>query len=543
MFLFYLIEIAVVIIVICYYSSKTVIRRKILNIDDIAQDLNSNYGNFFKNEFSFAIYHIDIAKFILYKFNRDVNELTKIGIVSDDHSPEKFFYDVAKQAFVELPSKPTIDSGIVKFKNQHAFIQMSFEDIIVDAKDNVFKLNTDYNSKNEIMYHHSVPPIANKNGCERPGDLLPVTMSSYKKYFNLISKNFENDSFHSYLFFECMSDGSVLLNRCLPDYKFSVIDRNCKKLPKKSGIHTKLLTESPGISINEEDLLIHAEEKRKCMSSRKSESFFKKFDETSSLAVSFNTMGYFTCAEDGTLANVVECSQEKQNLIVRFKYMSEILSVPKEYFDTNLSRCVTVTADHIRPIHVNNLYHFIPYMALSKSLLFNPRNETLHQQTLIDINKNESITKSVYIPTLRHNSFYKLNEDSQRYELIVAPTRFIIFNNEFYPIQVSLDDIPHRNVSTILSVDSLETTSLVKWSDNQKACANMIGEVVLDYTQFDRNSEFNGTFNIVNNDFDIVPSWVEFKNRYGHNNFQYISTADLYGILNGIKNIRVEVPS
>lgn len=536
MFLFYLFELAVVIIVICYFSSKILINRKILNIEDIAQNLNFSYGKLFKNEFSFAIYHTDIAKFTVYKFNRNVNKVTEIGIETD-HSPDEFFYDVAKQAFVKLPPKPTINGGMVTFENQKAFIQMNFEDIAVDANNNVFKLNTDI-SKNEIMYRHYVPPITTttdgKHGCKKPGDLLPVTMSSYRKYFDIPSENSESDSFHSLLYFECMSDGSVMLNRCLPNYKFSAINRKCEQISNTSSRQTVATNNEKE---EEEDLLIHADEK--CKSSTKT--FYEKYDDISLLAVPFNVRGYFMCADDGTVAKKVDCSQEKQDLHVRLKYMSKILYIPKEYFDTNLYKCVAVTTDHIQPIHMDDSYNFIPYRALSKSLLFNPRNNTLQQQTLLDMNeKNEAITKNAYIPTLYHNSFYELNEISQKYELVTVPKRFIIFNNKIYSIQVPLDDISHENVSTILTVDSLESSSLVKWSDNRKACATMIGEIVLDYTQFDQNSKFDGTFNVVNNDFDIVPSWIEFKNRYGHNNFKYISTADLYGILDGIQNVKVD---
>lgn len=548
MFLFYLIEIVIVVIVICYYSRKILIKRKIWNVDDIAKDLNSSYGHFFKHEFFFAVYHPDIDNFTMYLYNRDGNELTKMNVLSDDDhiSPKEFFYDIAKQAFVKIPPKPTIDgdgsNGIVMFKNQLSFIQMNFENnITVDAKENVFRLmNNDNNNsfKNEIMYRSAVPqpPIITKtnvNGCEKVGDLLPVSMSKYKKYFNIISKNFENDSlhYHSYLYFECMSDGSVVLNRCLPNHKFSITSRNCVEQQQHNTILEKQRRRKLSTEI---DSMIHAEEKRKCMSLRKAVSLFNKIDEnpaSSILLEQFNFRGYFECNHDGTLAKVVECNQKKQNLIVSSKYMSEVFYVPEEYFDKNLSKCVAITTDHIRPIRIDNLYYFIPYKALSENLLFNPQNDTL----VVDLNQ----LKTVYIPTLQHNSFHKLNEISQRYELVTVPMRFIIFNDEFYPLQVPLNDIPYKNVSTELNVDSLES-SLVKWSDDQKTCANMIGEVVLDYTQFDPNSEFNGKYIIVNNNFDIVPSWMEFRNRFGHNNFKYFSTADLYKILNGIENLKVD---
>lgn len=228
LFLLSVIESALATLSIYYYTRKASRRHRISTVQEAGVYLNSVYGKFFQKKFSFALYHIESSKFILYTFDMSSNHVFPIGECGE-HQPDLHYYDVGKQTFLTLPSKPILDiaNETIKFNDKREPLNLNFFDpnITISADKNILEFKQ---KQNHVVYNESQTRTICST--KEKGALFPVTMRAYKQFYGTPSTNTSTTeaSVHRSLYFQCNVDGTIQLKRCPHGFTFSTKRNLCE---------------------------------------------------------------------------------------------------------------------------------------------------------------------------------------------------------------------------------------------------------------------------------------------------------------------------
>lgn len=224
MLLLNIIEGALVILNIYYYTTKCFRRQHIYAVQEAGFYLKSVYGKFFQKEFSFALYHVESGKFLLYTYDMSNNLINTIG-ATGDYQPGQHYYDIRKQTFLTLPSKPTLDiaNEAIKFNGKRETIHLNFinRNITINTDKNILE----FRQKHDHTHNGSRSKII--CSAKEKGTLFPVTMGAYKQFYGTPSTETNKDSTHRFLYFQCNVDGTIQLKRCPHGFNFSIAHHKC----------------------------------------------------------------------------------------------------------------------------------------------------------------------------------------------------------------------------------------------------------------------------------------------------------------------------